>query len=163
MEPPEGSMDPAAPPNPAESALSLLFGKLHPLLEDAAHLRERKAGAAEFEKLHRRLQAARGKVSELLDGWAEQVAAADLAEILDGLSANLTPMGEPLQQSLVLTQLCLEEAPKDLLPFAPQGIVAASGWGRRMVAFLQRLEDPDFHSKRRWAAVDPDLGEDEEE
>ncbi len=143
---------------PAETALSLLFRKLHPLLEDAAHLLDLGAAPADFEKLHRRLQAARERVVDLLEA-AEEDAEPALAEALDALAANLTPMGEPLQQSLVLTQLCLEEAPRELLPFAPPGCVAQSPWGRRMVAFLGRLEDPAFQAKRRWAAVDPDLGE----
>lgn len=156
-------MEPAQLPRPAEDALSLLFGKLHPLLEDANHLQARFARAEEFGKLHRRLQSARGKVAEILDGFAEAAADPELAEILDALSANLTPLGEPLQQSLVLTQLCLEEAPRDLLPFAAAGSAAASPWGKRMVAFLQRLEDPEFQARRRWQGIDPDLGDEVEE
>ena len=58
-------------------------------------------------------------------------------EELEGLSANLTPLGEPYRQSLIVTQLCLEEAPAELLPFAPPGCVGTSTWGPRMVAFLQ--------------------------
>ena len=148
-------MDPA----PAESALSLLFGKLHPLLEDAAHLQARGAASAEFGALQRRLQAAREKVSDRLDDLAGAAEEEDLAELLDALSANLTPMGEPLQQGLVLTQLCLEEAPKDLLPFVPPGRAGSASWGRRMVGFLQRLEDPAFQARRRWQGIDPDLGD----
>ena len=143
---------------PAETALSLLFRKLHPQLEDAAHLLDRGAAAAEFESLHRRLQLARGKTVDCLEALDAQLEG-ELAEILDNLAANLTPMGESLQQSLVLTQLCLEEAPKDLLRFVPPESVAGSPWGKRMVAFLKRLEDPAFQAKQRWEGIDPDLGE----
>lgn len=152
-------MEPDQDLTPAETALSLLFRKLHPLLEDAAHLLDRGAPAAAFEKLHQRLQDARGKVVDVLEAAAATVQDEALLEALDTLAANLTPMGESLQQSLVLTQLCLEEAPKDLLPFAPPGCVASASWGKRMVAFLGRLEEPSFQAKQRWAAVDPDLGE----
>lgn len=152
-------MESGQPLTPAETALSLLFRKLHPLLEDAAHLLARGATGAEFEKLHLRLMNARGKVVEILEDLAEQDPAGELGESLDALAANLTPMGESFLQSLVLTQLCLEEAPKDLLRFVPPGAVAASSWGKRMVAFLQRLEDPAFQARARWAGIDPDLGE----
>lgn len=152
-------MDAGPPMTPAETALSLLFRKLHPLLEDTAHLLHRGAATAEFEKLHLRLMHARGKVVEILEGLTEQAEQDELGEILDTLAANLTPMGESFLQSLVLTQLCLEEAPKDLLRFAPPGAVAASSWGKRMVAFLARLEDPAFQARARWAGIDPDLGE----
>lgn len=145
--------------SPAETALSLLFGKLHPLLEDAAHLQARDAAPAEFEKLHQRLATARSKVAAILEDLATAGNDAELDALLDTLSANLTPVGESLQQGLVMTQLCLEEAPRDLLRFAPAGSVTASPWGRRMVGFLQRLEDPAFQAKRRWAEADPDLGE----
>ena len=152
-------MEPDQEMTPAETALSLLFRKLHPLLEDAAHLVDRGAAAAEFDKLHLKLQKARGKVVDVLEETIGSVQEEALAEALDTLAANLTPMGESLQQSLVLTQLCLEEAPKDLLPFTPPGCVPVAPWGRRMVAFLGRLEDPAFQAKQRWAGVDPDLGE----
>lgn len=152
-------MEPDQEMTPAETALSLLFRKLHPLLEDAAHLLDRGAPAAEFEKLHQRLQNARGKVAEVLEAAAAPEQDEALQDALDTLAANLTPMGESLQQSLVLTQLCLEEAPRELLPFAPPGCVAVAPWGKRMVAFLARLEEPSFQAKPRWAGVDPDLGE----
>jgi hypothetical protein len=148
---------------PAETALSLLFKKLHPLLEDAAHLLASGGSAAEFEKLHRQLQAARGKVVDILEEFTSDRTGEELAELLDSLAANLTPMGESLQQSLVLTQLCLEEAPQDLLRFVPPGSAASSSWGRRMVGFLKRLEDPRFQAKERWAGIDPDLGDEEPE
>ncbi len=149
-------------PTPAETALSLLFKKLHPLLEDAAHLDQRGAPALEWEKLHARLVRARHQTVEILEAESER-ASEGLAELLDTLAANLTPMGESLQQSLILTQLCLEEAPKDLLQHAPAGCVAGAAWGPRMIGFLQKLEDPAFQAKERWKGVDPDLGESEAE
>ena len=119
-------MPPEPANHPADTALSLLFRKLHPLLEDAAHLQARAAPAAEFERLHRRLQGARHKVVEVLDGLAEGSADEELAAQLEALAANLTPVGEPLRQALILTQLCLEQAPKDLVGFLPAGAVAAA-------------------------------------
>ena len=149
---------------PAETALSLLFKKLHPHLEDAAHALERGAPERELQRLHLKLGLARHKVVEALEAaTAELPEDSELAELLDTLSANLTPVGENYQQSLVLTQLCLEEAPKDLLPFVPQGTVASSAWGPRMVAFLSKLEDPAFEAHRRWERVPEDVGETEEE
>jgi len=53
----------------------------------------------------------------------------------------------------------VEEAPAELLPFTPPGSAAGSSWGKRMVAFLARLEDPAFHSQSRWAGVDPEIGD----
>jgi hypothetical protein len=152
-------MERAEERTPAEVALSLLFRKLHPLLEDAAHFQARGATAAEFEKLHLRLLNAREKVVEILEGLTGAEIGVELEGLLDTLAANLTPMGESFQQSLMLTQLCLEEAPKELLRFAPPGSAAESSWGKRMVAFLKRLEDPSFQAKRRWERIDPDLGE----
>lgn len=145
--------------SPAETALSLLFKKLHPHLEDAAHALAVGSPAAELEKLHARLVRARHQVAEVLDVLAEGESSTALAEILETLSANLTPVGEAFQQNLILTQLCLEEAPAELLPFAPEGCVIGSPWGPRMIAFLQRLEDPAFQARERWKAVDPDLGD----
>jgi hypothetical protein len=147
------------PPSPAETALSLLFKKLHPHLEDAAHALAQGAAAPELEKLHARLLRARHQVAETLEALAEAGAPEPLAEVLETLAANLTPVGEAFQQSLILTQLCLEEAPAELLPFLPPGRIAGSPWGPRMVAFLQRLEEPAFQARQRWAAVDPDLGD----
>lgn len=146
---------------PAETALSLLFKKLHPLLEDAAHLLAKGAPSGDLEKLHAKLVRARHQVVETLEDQLE-AAPEDLAEVLDTLSANLTPMGESFQQSLIVTQLCLEEAPQDLLSHAPAGCVGTSTWGPRMVGFLQKLEDPSFQARERWKDVDPDLGESEE-
>lgn len=149
---------------PAERALSLLFRKLHPHLEDAEHALARGASRRELERLHLKLVAARLKVVEVLEADAGTLAEEDpLAEVLETLSANLTPVGESYQQALILTQLCLEEAPADLLPHAPEGCVAESAWGPRMAAFLARLEDPAFQAHRRWEGVDEEIGETEEE
>jgi len=74
----------------------------------------------------------------------------ELGEILGTLSANLTPVGGSYRQLLTLVQLCLEEAPAELLPFTPAGSAAGSSWGKRMTGFLARLEDPAFHGQARW-------------
>jgi hypothetical protein len=149
-----------SPDLPAEQALQLLFKKLHPHLEDAAHALRKGAGPAELLSLHVKLQRARHEVVEILEEGSAQTADAALSELLDTLAANLTPLGENYQQSLTLTQLCLEEAPKDLLPFLPEGRVAGSSWGKRMIAFLSHLEAPEFQARERWKAVDPDIGDD---
>ncbi len=149
---------------PAERALSLLFRKLHPHLEDAAHALAREAPRRDLERLHLKLIAARLKGVEVLEAEAEALPeGAPLADILETLAANLTPVGESYRQALILTQLCLEEAPVDLLPHAPEGCVAGSAWGPRMTAFLARLADPAFQARRRWEAVDEEIGETEEE
>jgi hypothetical protein len=148
--------------SPAEQALQLLFKKLHPHLEDAAHALATGAGAADLEKLNGRLQRACSEASEVLDGLAG-ACEGDLAELLGTLSANLLPVGATWQQQLILVQLCLEEAPAELLPFTPPGSAAASGWGRRMREFLARLEDPAFQGRTRWAGVDPDIGDEARE
>ena len=154
--------EPAAP-TPAETALSLLFRKLHPHLEDAAHALAQGAPPRDLERLHLKLVAARLKVVEILETAAEAQPEADpLGEILETLAANLTPVGESYRQALILTQLCLEEAPADLLPYAPEGAVATSSWGGRMTAFLARLQEPAFQAHRRWEAVDEEIGETEE-
>jgi len=143
---------------PAEQALQLLFKKLHPHLEDTAHALATGAGPRDLERLHQKLTTACHQASEVLDELASRCED-PLAEILDTLSANLLPVGGSFQQLLILVQLCLEEAPADLLPFTAPGSAAGSGWGKRMVAFLARLEDPAFQARARWAAVDPDLGD----
>ncbi len=143
---------------PAELALQLLFKKLHPHLEDVAHALATGAGPAELERHHRKLTLACHQASEALDALAARTEG-PLAEILDTLSANLLPVGGSFQQLLILVQLCLEEAPADLLVHTPPGSAAASGWGKRMVAFLARLEDPAFQARARWQGVDPDLGD----
>lgn len=149
---------------PAETALSLLFRKLHPHLEDAAHALDRGAPLRDLERLHLKLLAARLKTVACLEAEVEKLpGASPLAETLDTLAANLTPVGESYRQSLVLTQLCLEEAPAELLPHVPAGAAAESSWGPRMTAFLARLADPAFRARRRWEAIDEAIGETEEE
>ena len=146
------------PLDPAEQAMQLLFKKLHPHLEDAAHALAGGAGAPELEKLNLRLVKACSEASEVLDGLAGHCQG-ELEEILGTLSANLLPVGASYQQQLTLVQLCLEEAPAELLPFTPPGSAAGSGWGKRMAAFLGRLEDPAFHGAARWGGVDPEIGD----
>lgn len=146
--------------HPAEAALQLLFKKLHPHLEDAAQALARKASFDDLLKLHLRLIRARYAALEALEAASDRTVDEDLREVLDTLAANLMPLGENYQQSLILTQLCLEEAPKDLLPFAPEGCVAEGTWGKRMTCFLAQLEAPAFQARRRWQDVDPDIGDD---
>jgi len=143
---------------PAEQALQLLFKKLHPHLEDAAHALSVGASAAALEKLNGKLVKACFEASEVLDGLAGS-GAGELEEILATLSANLLPVGGTYQQQLTLVQLCLEEAPAELLPFTPPGSAAGSSWGKRMADFLARLEDPAFHGQARWAGMDPEIGD----
>ena len=143
---------------PAETALQLLFKKLHPHLEDAAHALAAGLSAQDLEKLHAKLLRARMQTAEVLEGLIDQCDE-NLAELLSDLATNLTPVGENYQQSLTLTQLCLEEAPAELLPFVPEGSAAASPWGKRMEAFLAQLENPSFEARARWAGIDPDIGD----
>jgi hypothetical protein len=146
------------PHSPAEQALQLLFKKLHPHLEDAAHALTAGAGRPELEQLHLKLARACMEASEALDRLAGSCAG-ELAEILDTLSANLLPVGATYQQQLILVQLCLAEAPADLLPFTLPGSAASASWGRRMTGFLARLEEPAFQARTRWAGVDPEIGD----
>lgn len=148
---------------PAERALQLLFKKLHPLLEDTAHALSRDEEASRLVRLHGKLQVARDQASQVLEALAEEAGDPELGEVLENLSANLAPLGEPFQQSLILTQLCLEEAPGELMPFVPEGAADGSTWAPRMKDFLARLQDPAYGAKQRWEAVDPDLGDDAEE
>jgi len=141
----------------------LLFKKLHPRLEDVAHALDLGASGEELLKHHRRLQQARFEVMEILEESSSHTEDDALSSILDTLAANLTPLGENLQQSLILTQMCLEEAPKDLLPFVPEGRTVDSSWGSRMITFLSRLEDPGFQARKRWNTVDPEIGDEPEE
>jgi hypothetical protein len=143
---------------PAENALQLLFKKLHPHLEDAAHALSKGADAKALESLHRKLLKAREQVVEILEAMAENCDE-KLAEHLTELADNLSPVGESFQQSLILTQLCLEEAPAELLPFAPEGCAETSAWGKRMKDFLAHTRDSAFTAKARWVRVDPDIGE----
>jgi hypothetical protein len=149
--------------SPAETALSLLFRKLHPHLEDVAHALVKGATRRELERLHLKLLTARLKTVELIEAEVEKLPEeAPLVEVLDTLAANLTPVGESFRQALILTQLCLEEAPADLLPHAPEGCVASSSWGPRMTDFLAKLKEPTYQARRRWEAIDEDIGETEE-
>lgn len=150
--------------SPAETALSLLFRKLHPHLEDAAHALAQGAARRDLERMHLKLITARLKTVDVIEAEAATLAEnTPLAEVLDTLAANLTPVGESYRQALILTQLCLEEAPAELLPFAPEGAVATSSWGPRMTDFLAHLQDPAYQAHRRWQAVAEDIGETEEE
>ena len=152
-------MEPSAP---AEQALQLLFKKLHPHLEDAAHALAEGAKPRDLELLYRKLVKACDQASEVLDGLAG-TSEGELGEILGTLSANLTPVGGSYKQLLTLVQLCLEEAPAELLPFTAEGSAAQSSWGKRMVPFLARLEDPSFQAHVRWMGVDPELGDEARE
>jgi hypothetical protein len=148
---------------PAETALSLLFRKLHPHLEDAAHALARGAARRELERLHLKLIAARMKTVQVLEDQAAALPEdSPLGEALDTLAANLTPVGESYRQGLILTQLCLEEAPADLLSHVSEGCVKESAWGPRMADFLEKLKEPAFQARRRWEAIDEDIGETEE-
>lgn len=144
--------------SPAEQALQLLFKKLHPHLEDAAHALGKGGPVSELESRHRRLVKACDQASEILDQLAG-ACQGELAETLETLSANLTPVGANYQQQLILVQLCLEEAPAELLPFTAEGSAAGSSWGRRMADFLGRLRDPGFQARQRWSRVDPEIGD----
>lgn len=148
---------------PAEAALSMLFRKLHPHLEDAAHALASGAQRRELERLHLKLLSARLKTVEMLEAEGTALPeGAPLAEVLETLAANLTPVGESYRQSLILTQLCLEEAPADLLPHVAPGSVATSSWGTRMTRFLAQLEDPQLQARNRWEGIEEDIGETEE-
>lgn len=143
---------------PAGLALQLLFKKLHPHLEDAAHALSKGADAKTLERLHHKLLKAREQCVEILEEMAE-TCDEDLAGHLIELADNLSPVGESFQQSLILTQLCLEDAPGDLLPFAPVGCAETAPWGKRMKDFQALVADPAFAAETRWARVDPDIGE----
>ena len=147
---------------PAEQALQLLFKKLHPHLEDAAHALAEGARPRELEILYRKLVKACDQASEVLDGLAGSTEG-ELGEVLGTLSANLTPVGGSYRQLLTLVQLCLEEAPGELLPFTAEGSATESSWGKRMVPFLARLQDPAFQAHARWAEVDAEIGDEARE
>lgn len=148
---------------PAETALSLLFNKLHPMLEDVAHAHAQGAPHRDFEKLHLKLITARTKCVETLEALPEESCPDALWEVLEELVVALTPVGESFQQALILTQLSLEEAPAQLLPFVEAGHAAETKWGTRMQGFLKQLENPAFQAEQRWNGIDPDIGESEEE
>lgn len=145
----------------AESALQLLFKKLHPHLEDGAHALTKGMNAQGLLRLHTRLLRARIASAASLDALAEDASDETLQELLEALAADITPVGETYQQSLILTQLCLEEAPSDLLPFCRSEAVASSSWGSRMEAFLRQTQAPGASAHDRWESVDPDIGDSE--
>lgn len=147
---------------PAEQALSILFKKLHPLLEDAAEALRHQPSMSTLNRLHIKLIKARVKASEMIQQAATQTDDEELRSHLETLSTNLVPVGENFRQSLTLTQLCLEEVPKDLVAFIPAGVSSQSPWGKRMIPFLERLKDDAFHAERRWSSVDENVGETEE-
>lgn len=143
--------------NAADTALSLLFRKLHPLLEDAAHALATRAPRRELERLHQKLLKARTTALEALEQALPAIEDTSLAEAVAELAGNLEPTGESFQESLILTQLCLEDAPETFLPFieAPQ----EAPWMKRLEAFRTLIQDPSQQAERRWEAVDPELGE----
>lgn len=128
---------------------------------DAEHAMARAAKASELERLHRRLLNAREQAVNALEEMSEQAETAqlsDLAEVLAETADNLSPMEECFQQSLTLTQLCLEQSLEDLVPLVSETDLASS-WARRMQDFQKELEDPAKVAQARWKDVDPDIGE----
>ncbi|MCE1228244.1 MAG: hypothetical protein LWX11_01960 [Firmicutes bacterium] len=147
--------------SPAETALQLLFKKLHPHLEDAAHALSVQESVEALEKRHHKLLRAREKAVEALESLVEACDDEALADVLAELADNLTPVGETYAQSLTLTQLCLEEAPDDLLPFLPCGTEGAP-WRARMERFCEQVQQPGFDAEHRWARIAPEIGEESE-
>ncbi len=145
----------------ADTVLSLLFKKLHPLLEDTAHALAKRVPSRDQERLHLKLLSARFKVVEALDALVEEASDPDLREDLEELAANLTPAGETFQQSLILTQLCLEDAPATWLPRLAEGALDSAPWAKRLGSFQAMLQDPAQGAEHRWKGVDPDVGESE--
>ncbi len=143
----------------ADTALSLLFKKLHPVLEDTAHALAKGVPTKDLERLHLKLLRARFEAMEVLEGLATEDPGDALQEALDELASNLTPSGETFQQSLILTQLCLEDAPESLLPFLDEAEAEAAPWMKRLRAFQALIQDPTQTAEHRWEAVDPDIGE----
>ena len=144
----------------ADTALSLLFRKLHPHLEDAAHALSQKAKREELERLHLKLLRARETTVAALEAEVLTLPEGhELRETLAALAADLTPMGETYRESLTLTQLCLEEAPAEVLPFLPEEIAAQAKWAPRLAAFFEKIEDPAQRAEQRWKDVDDDIGE----
>jgi len=143
--------------NAADTALSLLFRKLHPLLEDAAHALASRAPRKELEKLHVKLVKARLVAAEALEKALPEIGDEALAEAVAELADNLQPSGESFQESLILTQLCLEDAPGTFLPFVPSPDEAP--WMKRLQAFQVLLQDPAQQAESRWESLDPELGE----
>ena len=144
----------------ADGALSLLFRKLHPHLEDTAHALSKSAPAPELERLHLKLLRAREATAAALETEALKLPEGDdLRESLEILAADLAPIGETFKESLTLVQLCLEEAPAELLPYLPEEAAASAKWAPRLATFFEHLEDPAYQAKERWKAVDDDIGE----
>lgn len=155
--------DPAnARPQAADTALSLLFRKLHPHLEDAAHALAKGAPRAELERLHGKLLRAREATVAALDAEAAKLPEGDdLRESLEALAMDLAPFGETWKESLTLTQLCLEEAPAELLPHLPDEVPEPPKWAPRLASFFEKLEDPAYHAEARWRVVDEEIGDHE--
>lgn len=144
----------------ADAALSLLFRKLHPRLEDAAHALSKRTPKAELEKLHRKLLRDReAVVLALAVESATLPEGDDLRASLVALAADLEPFGETWKESLTLTQLCLEDAPSELLPFLPDEVPEPPKWAPRLATFFERLEDPAYQAHARWSGVDEEIGE----
>lgn len=156
-------MDPSLadpPAQAADAALSLLFRKLHPHLEDAAHALSKGAPKLELERLHLKLLRAREATVAALEAELSRLPEqGDLRESLEVLAADLAPLGETWKESLTLTQLCLEEAPAELLPFLPEEAAASAKWAPRLAGFFEKLEDPAYHAEQRWKGVDEEIGE----
>lgn len=143
----------------ANLALQLLFKKLHPHLEDAAHALAAGAPRKELERLHQRLLNARAKASEALLGLEAE---GPLAGTLESLGEALEPRDETYRESLILTQLCLEQALEDVLPALPAEALDQASWAPRMARFRQQLEQPGVKAETRWLAVEEDIGEAED-
>lgn len=143
--------------NAADTALSLLFRKLHPLLEDAAHALASRAPRKELERLHAKLVKARLVTAEALEKALPDIEDEALAEAVAELADNLQPSGEGFQESLTLTQLCLEDAPETFLPFVPAPEEAP--WMKRLEAFQALIQAPAQRAESRWESIDPELGE----
>ena len=144
----------------ADMTLSLLFRKLHPHLEDAAHALSKSAPTPELERLHLKLLRAREATATALKTEALKLPSGDdLRESLEALASDLTPIGETFKESLTLVQLCLEEAPAELLPCLTEEAAASAKWAPRLATFFEHLEDPAYQAKERWKAVDDEIGE----
>lgn len=144
----------------ADTALSLLFRKLHPHLEDAAHALAKHAKRDELERLHLKLLRAREATVKALEAEAAKLPEGnDCRASLEALIADLEPFGESWKESLTLTQLCLEDAPSELLPHIPEDAAKAANWAPRLAAFFEKLEDPAFEAQSRWSVVDEEIGE----
>ena len=159
-EPMTDSLPAAARAAAADTALLLLFRKLHPHLEDAAHALGKAAPKAELERLHEKLLRAREVAVAALDAEAAKLPENDdLRMSLEALAADLMPFGETWKESLTLTQLCLEEAPSELLPFLPDELAEPPKWAPRLGAFFEKLEDPAYRAEQRWNGVDEEIGD----